>query len=60
MERVHFATAIPLAGLLVSGFIWLNLGRSAQLLGFGWIAVGLSLYWIRRRFAGGSHEQAVD
>lgn len=51
-EKVRFATAIPLAGLLVSGFIWLHLGRNAQMLGFAWIAVGLLLFWSRRRWAG--------
>jgi amino acid transporter len=48
-EKVLFPMAIPLAGLLVSAFIWLNLGRSAQYLGLVWIAIGLSLYWLRRR-----------
>jgi putrescine importer len=48
-EKVLFPMAIPLAGLLVSAFIWLNLGRSAQYLGSLWIAIGLSLYWLRRK-----------
>jgi amino acid transporter len=48
-EKVLFPMAIPLAGLLVSAFIWLNLGRSAQYLGLVWIAIGLSLYWLRQR-----------
>ncbi len=48
-ERVRLPVALPLAGLLVSGFIWLNLGRNAQLLGFTWIALGLLLFWSRRR-----------
>ena len=48
-EKVLLPLAIPLAGLVVSGFIWLNLGRNAQILGFVWIAVGLLLYWSRRR-----------
>jgi putrescine importer len=39
----------PLLGFLVCGFIWLNLGRRAQLLGFAWILVGLALYWLRAR-----------
>ena len=50
-ERVRLSLAIPLAGLLVSGFIWLNLGRNAQLLGFGWLGLGLLLYWWRRGIA---------
>lgn len=48
-ERVRGAVAIPLAGFLVSAFIWLNLGRSALALGFGWLAVGLLVYGLRRR-----------
>ena len=31
-EKVFLPMGIPLAGLLVSGFIWLNLGHNAQLL----------------------------
>ncbi len=46
-EKVPLAATIPLAGLLVSGFIWLNLGRNAQVLGFVWIAVGLVVYRLR-------------
>jgi amino acid transporter len=48
-EKVLLPAAIPLAGLAVCAFIWLNLARSAQLLGFAWIAVGLAVYWLRRR-----------
>lgn len=48
-EKVLLPLGIPLAGLLVSAFIWLNLGRNAQLLGFSWIVIGLLLYWSRRR-----------
>ncbi|HTJ29003.1 MAG TPA: amino acid permease, partial [Acidobacteriaceae bacterium] len=48
-EKVRFATAIPLAGMLVCTFIWLNLGRTAQVCGFAWMAVGLLLYWLRRK-----------
>ncbi|AEU35303.1 APC family permease [Granulicella mallensis] len=47
-EKVLLRTTIPLAGLVVSAFIWLNLGRNAQILGFTWIALGLGLYWLRR------------
>ena len=52
-EKISFAAAIPLGGIIVCTFIWLNLGRNAQILGFAWIAVGLVLYWSRRqnRFA---------
>ncbi|MBB5063647.1 APC family permease [Granulicella mallensis] len=47
-EKVLLRTTIPLAGLIVSAFIWLSLGRNAQILGFTWIALGLGLYWLRR------------
>jgi len=47
-EQIFLPFAIPFAGLLVSAFIWLNLGRNAQILGFVWILFGLALYWIRR------------
>ena len=47
-ERVLLPVTIPLAGLIVSAFIWLNLGRNAQILGFTWIVLGLALYWLRR------------
>ncbi len=55
-EKVLLPLGIPLAGLLVSAFIWLNLGRNAQILGFAWIAVGLTVYWLRRanRSSGGA------
>ena len=48
-EKVLLPAAIPLAGLVVSAFIWLNLAHNAQLLGFAWIAIGLIVYWLRRR-----------
>ncbi len=53
-EKVLLPALAPLLGLLVSGFIWLNLGRSAQILGAAWIAVGLVIYWLRRK------QSAVD
>lgn len=53
-EKVLLPLAIPLAGLVVSAFIWLNLGRSAQILGFAWITVGLTLHAIRRRIGSGA------
>ena len=47
-EKVFLPAAIPLCGLLVSGFIWLHLSHSSQLLGVSWIAVGLLVYWLMR------------
>jgi len=47
-EKVLFPLLAPLLGLTISCFIWLNLGRSAQILGSAWIAIGLVLYWLRQ------------
>ncbi len=59
-EKVLFAAASPLAGLIVSAFIWLNLGHSAQLLGFTWIAVGLLVYWSRRKLRAAEEVAALQ
>ncbi len=48
-QKVLLPVTIPLLGLLVSAFIWLNLNHSAQLLGVVWIGVGLLLYFVMRR-----------
>ncbi len=56
-EKVLLPLGIPLAGLLVSAFIWLNLGHSAQLLGFTWIVIGLVLHWLRGRNRGLAFDQ---
>lgn len=56
-EKVPFAKTIPLAGLLISGFIWLNLGRNAQVLGFVWIAVGLVAFRLRGLWGGNAESQ---
>ncbi|MGB7136165.1 MAG: APC family permease [Acidobacteriaceae bacterium] len=59
-EKVFLPAAIPVLGFLVCGFIWLNLNRSAQILGSIWITLGLLLYFIMRgrRSAEGSAEAA--
>jgi amino acid transporter len=63
-EKVFLPAAIPLAGLLISGFIWLNLHLSAKLLGLAWIVIGLLLYWWRQRGRPGGADlpafEAVD
>ncbi|WP_158941344.1 APC family permease [Granulicella sp. S190] len=59
-EKVLLPVAIPLAGLVVSAFIWLNLGHSAQLLGFAWILCGLLLYWLRRNSSAASAPSPFD
>ena len=52
-EKVLLPGLIPLLGFLVCGFIWLNLARTAQILGAGWIGVGLLVYLLMRRKADG-------
>jgi len=47
-EKVLLPALIPLLGFLVCCFIWLNLTRSAQILGVCWIAVGLVIYFLMR------------
>ena len=59
-EKVLLPLAIPLAGLVVSAFIWLNLGRNAQILGFVWIFIGLALYWLRRGTRTGATVPSFD
>jgi putrescine importer len=51
-EKVVAPALAPLAGLLVSAFIWLNLGHNAQLLGSVWLVIGIALYWVRRNKQG--------
>ena len=48
-EKVAFPLAIPALGMLVCGFIWIHLSRSAQLLGALWICVGLLVAWMMRK-----------
>ncbi len=48
-EKVLLPGLIPLLGLIVCAFIWLNLARMAQLLGAAWIVVGLLVYLLMRR-----------
>ncbi len=51
-EKVRLPALAPLLGFLVCGFIWLNLGHNAQILGSVWLLIGLALYWLRRRRQG--------
>jgi putrescine importer len=55
-SNVRMALMVPLAGLLIDLFIWLNLSHNAQLLGALWIAVGLVLYFAMRRSGAGAGE----
>ena len=48
-ERVVFPVLIPALGILVCGFIWIHLSRSAQVLGALWICVGLIVAWAMRK-----------
>jgi putrescine importer len=47
-EKVRLPALAPFLGLIVCAFIWLNLGRNAQILGSVWLLIGLALYWLRR------------
>jgi len=51
-EKVRFPVLMPLVGFGVSAFIWANLNHRAQLLGVGWILVGLVVYWLMHRRGG--------
>lgn len=51
-EKVRLPALAPLLGFVVCCFIWLNLGHNAQILGSVWLAIGLVLYWLRRRNQG--------
>ena len=59
-SKVKMALIVPLAGLLIDLFIWLNLSHSAQLLGTLWIAAGLALYFAMRRSAIGADTTALQ
>lgn len=47
-EKVFLAATIPVAGMLICAFIWLNLSRNAKLLGAAWVVVGLVVYFLMR------------
>ncbi len=51
-EKVRLPALAPLLGLLISGFIWLNLGHNAQILGSVWLLLGIAIYWLRRKQQG--------
>jgi hypothetical protein len=48
-ERVLLPALIPGLGILICVFIWLHLNHGAQLLGAGWLGVGLVVAWAMRR-----------
>lgn len=48
-EKVVLPFLIPALGMLICGFIWIHLGRNAQLLGFLWLGVGLVVAWLTRK-----------
>ena len=56
-EKVLFPFLIPAVGILVCGFIWIHLNRNAQILGLGWICIGILIAWMMRRM--NSAERAV-
>jgi putrescine importer len=59
-SKAKGALVVPLAGLLIDLFIWLNLSHSAQLLGVAWIAVGLVLYVVMRRAGTGADKPELQ
>lgn len=48
-EKVLFPALIPVVGILVCGFIWIHLNRNAQILGLGWIGIGILIAWLMKR-----------
>ncbi len=54
--KIGMAATAPLLGFLVSAFIWLNLNHRAQFLGIAWVVFGLGIYFVMRRWGGGSPE----
>lgn len=59
-EKVVFPVLIPALGAAVCAFIWWNLGRNAQLLGFAWMGVGVLVAWAMRRSAKDRLENPVN
>jgi len=41
--------SLSLAGMLTCGFLWLNLGPLAKIVGTGWALIGILLWIVRRR-----------
>ena len=54
-EKVTLPATIPALGIVVCIFIWIHLGRNAQILGFSWLAVGISVAYLMRRLAAREH-----
>ena len=48
-SRNPVVLAMPVLGFLMCGFVWLNLSRAALILGFIWMAVGITYGAIRTR-----------
>jgi len=48
-EKVALPFLVPAAGIVVCAFIWWNLSRSAQILGFVWMGVGLLVAWAMQK-----------
>ena len=51
-EKVRLPALLPLLGMAICIFIWLNLDIDAKLLGVSWVAVGLLVYLLMRRKRG--------
>jgi putrescine importer len=48
-EKVAFPVLIPALGIIVCLFIWIHLSHSAQIVGTGWICLGLLIAWLMRK-----------
>jgi putrescine importer len=48
-EKVLFPALIPALGILICVFIWLHLNHGAQILGAGWLVIGLAVDWLMHR-----------
>jgi putrescine importer len=48
-EKVLLPALLPLLGMAICIFIWLNLDKDAKVLGVSWVATGLLVYLLMRR-----------
>ncbi len=48
-EKVFLPALLPLLGMAICAFIWLNLDIDAKILGASWVAIGLLVYLLMRK-----------
>ena len=51
-EKVFLPAVLPILGMAICAFIWFNLDIDAKVLGTVWVATGLLVYLLMRRFKG--------